>query len=389
RPVRAGRQPAGHRPDPGLARRWCRRHGPGHGAGRHVQPGAVRRARRAGPQRDSGGHLPPAAGSCGEPGPVRLRQRHQRGLRDPAGAGGRQLAVLQPGLAGVARRGQRVDVRRRRAPDHRHPRDDGAARDLDDRGSAADGDPAALRGGRRPRPRRPRGCAPGAAGAGRGHALVGRRARRFAALRQGNLYDGMGPTLTVGVDWASGNVVYGAFAGYGTQAMDWGLRRGSFDQADASLGGYVGWRSGNLWANGQLSYTWLDFDTDREVQLGQATRVHSGSAEGSNVTLGASAGFDFGEGAFRHGPVVSLLSQQIDIDGFAESDPALSSSLAYPKQSFDSLIGSVGWQFRYQPSDRIQPYARVTWDVELEDEPAQAFAISQSVPQALPCAVPG
>ncbi len=206
---------------------------------------------------------------------------------------------------------------------------------------------------------------------------------------KGNLYDGMGPTLTVGVDWASGNVVYGAFAGYGTQAMDWGLRRGSFDQADASLGGYVGWRSGNLWANGQLSYTWLDFDTDREVQLGQATRVHSGSAEGSNVTLGASAGFDFGEGAFRHGPVVSLLSQQIDIDGFAESDPALSSSLAYPKQSFDSLIGSVGWQFRYQPSDRIQPYARVTWDVELEDEPEQAFAISQSIPQALPYAVPG
>ncbi|HET7656119.1 MAG TPA: autotransporter domain-containing protein, partial [Luteimonas sp.] len=206
---------------------------------------------------------------------------------------------------------------------------------------------------------------------------------------KGNLYDGMGPTLTVGVDWASGNVVYGAFAGYGTQAMDWGLRRGSFDQADASLGGYVGWRSGNLWANGQLSYTWLDYDTDREVQLGQATRVHSGSAEGSNVTLGASAGFDFGEGAFRHGPVVSLLSQQIDIDGFAESDPALSSSLAYPKQSFDSLIGSVGWQFRYQPSDRIQPYARVTWDVELEDEPEQAFAISQSIPQALPYAVPG
>ena len=206
---------------------------------------------------------------------------------------------------------------------------------------------------------------------------------------KGNLYDGLGATLTVGVDRASGNVVYGAFAGYGTQAMDWGLRRGSFDQTDASLGGYVGWRSGNLWANGQISYSWLDYDIDREVQLGKATRVHSGSTDGTNVSLGGSAGFDFGDGAFRHGPVVSLLSQKIEIDGFAESDPALSSSLAYPKQKFDSLIGSIGWQFRYQPSDRIQPYARVTWDVEFEDEPAQAFAISQSIPQALPYAVPG
>ncbi|TAK39567.1 MAG: autotransporter domain-containing protein [Lysobacteraceae bacterium] len=206
---------------------------------------------------------------------------------------------------------------------------------------------------------------------------------------KGNLYDGMGPTLTFGLDWTSGNLVYGAFAGYGSQSMDWGLRRGSFDQTDASLGGYAGWRSGQLWANGQLSYSWLGFDTDREVQLGQATRVHTGSADGSNLSIGASAGFDFGDGAFVHGPVLSVLSQQIDIDGFAESDPALSSSLAYPDQSLDSLIGSFGWQFRYQPTDRIQPYARVTWDTEFEDEPAQAFASAQSIPGSLQYAVPG
>jgi outer membrane lipase/esterase len=205
----------------------------------------------------------------------------------------------------------------------------------------------------------------------------------------GNLYDGTGPALTVGVDWASGNLVYGAFAGYGSQTLDWGLRRGSFDQTDASLGGYAGWRSGNLWASGQLSYSWLGFDTEREVQLGQATRVHSGSADGSNLSLGASAGFDFGDGAFHHGPVVSVLSQQIDIDGFAESDPTLSTSLAYPDQALDSLVGSFGWQFRYQPSDRIQPYARVTWDTEFEDEAAQAWASAQSIPGSLPYAVPG
>src|SRR3546814_11286998 len=107
---------------------------------------------------------------------------------------------------------------------------------------------------------------------------------------KGNLYDGMGPTLTFGLDWTSGNLVYGAFAGYGSQSMDWGLRRGSFDQTDASLGGYAGWRSGQLCANRQLRYPWVGLDTDREVQLAQATRVHPGSADGSTGSHGAHAG---------------------------------------------------------------------------------------------------
>ena len=205
----------------------------------------------------------------------------------------------------------------------------------------------------------------------------------------GNNFDGFGPALTVGMDRASGNLVYGGFAGYGRQESNWGLRRGSFDQSDATLGGYLGWRSGRAWVNGQLSYTQLGFDTEREVQIGAATRTHTGSADGSNVSAGASAGWDFGDGAFVHGPVASLLSQQVDVDGFAESQPDLSTSLAYPDQSFDSLIGSVGWQFRWSPDNRIHPYGRLTWDQEFEDAPEQAFASAQSIPAALQYAVPG
>ncbi len=206
---------------------------------------------------------------------------------------------------------------------------------------------------------------------------------------QGDHYDGIGPALTVGVDWRSGGFTYGGFAGYGRQGMDWGLNRGSFDQTDATLGAYAGWRSGALWVNGQASYTQVGYDIDRNVRIGQNMRVHSGSPDGSNTSLGASAGWDFGDGAFRHGPVLSVLSQQIDVDGYAESDAALSSALAYPDQSFDSLIGSAGWQFSWSPTDRIHPYGRVTWDREFEDAPAQAFASAQSIPGSLQYAVPG
>lgn len=205
----------------------------------------------------------------------------------------------------------------------------------------------------------------------------------------GDAYDGVGPALTAGLDWTTGNTTFGGFVGYGKQGNDWGLRRGNWDQGEATVGGFVGWRADSgAWINAQLSYTWLDFDTDRTVQIGPVTRVHAGQADGSNVTAAIGAGWNFGEAALQHGPVLSLVAQRIEVDGFAESDPTVSSSLAYPKQDIDSLIGSAGWQFAYAASNAFRPYARVTIDREFEDAPKEAFAQSQSLPSTLPYAVP-
>uniref|UniRef100_UPI0036D42549 autotransporter domain-containing protein n=1 Tax=Streptomyces mirabilis TaxID=68239 RepID=UPI0036D42549 len=106
--------------------------------------------------------------------------------------------------------------------------------------------------------------------------------------------------MTGGVDWTRGNLVFGAFLGYGQQKQDFGLRNGSFDQTDTSFGGFVGWYGERAWVNGQLSYTKLDYDIDRKVNLGPATRTHSGSADGKNVTAALNAGYEFGD-ALRHG----------------------------------------------------------------------------------------
>ncbi|WP_189457839.1 autotransporter domain-containing protein [Cognatilysobacter bugurensis] len=205
----------------------------------------------------------------------------------------------------------------------------------------------------------------------------------------GDLYDGAGPALTGGVDFTSGNLVYGAFAGFGRSGMDWGLRGGSFDQSDATLGAHVAWRSGGGWVDAQLSYSRLDFDIDRTVVLGQSVRTHRASADGDNLAMGVQGGFEFGDGALRHGPVVAALAQRIDIDAFAEDQPTLSTSLSYPEQNFDSLIGSVGWQMSLRASEHFAPYARATIDREFEDAPAEAFAQAQSIPGSTPYAVPG
>src|SRR5690606_26225910 len=173
----------------------------------------------------------------------------------------------------------------------------------------------------------------------------------------GDDYDGFGPTLTFGVDRSSGNVVYGAFAGVGRQDIDWGLRRGDFEQRDTTLGGFVGWQGEALWVNAQASWTRLGYDVAREVQLGPATRVHRGSPDGSNLSFGVGAGWTFGEGALQHGPVLSVLSQRIEVDGYDESNLS-SSALGFPDQEYDSLIGSLGWQASYAINAHLQPYVR-------------------------------
>jgi outer membrane lipase/esterase len=211
----------------------------------------------------------------------------------------------------------------------------------------------------------------------------------FQRYGNGDQYDGVGPALTGGVDWTSGNLVFGAFGGYGRQFTHFGQRRGDYEQLDATLGGFAGWYGDNAWVNGQASYTQLSYEVDREIWLGPAKRSHTGSPDGSNISVSLNAGWNFEHGALSHGPVIGVLSQQIEIDGYSESEPSLSTSLAYPEQEFDSLIGSAGWQASYVINEHLKPYARLTYDREFEDAAEQAFARSQSLPGTLPYAVPG
>ena len=204
----------------------------------------------------------------------------------------------------------------------------------------------------------------------------------------GNLYEGIAPAGLFGVDFSRGNFVFGGYGGYGSVKQELGRNAGEFKQSDATLGGFVGWYGEQAWVSGQLSYTWLDFDVDREVVLGAATRRHGASTDGTNLSAGISAGFEFGDGAFRHGPVVSLLSQTIEVDGFTEGNPS-STALVYSDQEVDSLIVSAGWQASYAINDSVRPYARVTYDRELENPAEQVFAQVQTLPGVAPYAVPG
>lgn len=204
----------------------------------------------------------------------------------------------------------------------------------------------------------------------------------------GDLYDGAAPAGLFGVDWVRGATVYGAFAGFGRGRYDLGQEAGDFRQTDTTLGGFIGWHGDNAWANAQLSYSWLGHDVSRDIRLGAATRTHTGSPDGSNFSAGLSTGYRFGEGAFRHGPVLSVLSQRIEVDGYAESG-GNSSALILPDQKVDSLIGSLGWQASYAANPSFSPYLRLSYDREFERPAEEVFAQLQSIQGLAPYAVPG
>ncbi|UNK58191.1 autotransporter domain-containing protein [Pseudoxanthomonas daejeonensis] len=202
-----------------------------------------------------------------------------------------------------------------------------------------------------------------------------------------DLYDGMAPAGLFGLDWANGNgIVAGGFLGYGRMDADFGGNRGDFEQADATFGGFLGWYGGRSWVNAQASYTSLDYDVTRDVRMGPAMRRHNGSTDGSNTAFGVNGGYDFGEGALRHGPVAGLLWQKVEVDGFSE-DNLSSTALAYSDQTLDSLVGSLGWQVRYDAGSWT-PYLRATWDHEFEDAQEEVFARLQTLPDQ-EYAVPG
>ncbi len=202
-----------------------------------------------------------------------------------------------------------------------------------------------------------------------------------------DLYDGMAPAGLFGVDWVRDGVVLGGFAGYGRMNADFGNSGGEFKHAETTLGLFAGWYGERAWINGQASYTWVDADIHRQVNLGPARRIHSGSVDGSNVTVALDAGYEFGaEGGLRHGPVAGVTWQKIKLDGYAESNPS-ATALEYDAQDVDSTVGRIGWQVRLDGTG-VQPYAQLTFDHEFE-KGGEATARLQTVPGVGSYAVPG
>ncbi|PNS07384.1 autotransporter domain-containing protein [Solilutibacter silvestris] len=212
--------------------------------------------------------------------------------------------------------------------------------------------------------------------------------QRYNRGPSGDGFNGVGPSLGGGLGWNSGAFRYGGAMNYGRQSIDYSARRGDFRQTDISIAGFAGWHNENAWVNAQLGYSRLQYNVHRDVPLGQVIRTHTGKANGSDIYGGIDAGWMFHGTKFDHGPVGEVLIQRISVDGFTESDANLSTALAYPKQTFNSRLASLGYEGRYHIAEGWTPFARLSVDREFGKMPTEARASMPSV-GSMEFAVPG
>ena len=201
----------------------------------------------------------------------------------------------------------------------------------------------------------------------------------------GDVYDGAGAGLLLGGTFGSGGLSFGPFIGFTKQSNDAGNDMGSFDQTESTLGGFVRWTGGPVWATAQASYSKVSSDIDREVKLGPVTRVHSGSHDGNALALGAQVGLNFSHGNIEHGPFIGALKQKIELDGYVESDPTLSTALSFNDRTVDRTTARAGWRAQFNHGN-LKPYASISWNRDLKDplEQTSATALSTNVTYSVP-----
>jgi outer membrane lipase/esterase len=117
-------------------------------------------------------------------------------------------------------------------------------------------------------------------------------------------------------------------------------------------------------------------------------RRHSGSPSGGNLSLGVQTGWDFQRGRLTHGPLLSLLSQSVRVDGYAE-DSMQATALEFSAQDRSTLLAGAGWQLSHATSARFQPYARLNYSQSLKTQTHDVSAQLRTMKGLLPYSAPG
>jgi outer membrane lipase/esterase len=165
----------------------------------------------------------------------------------------------------------------------------------------------------------------------------------------------------------SDTVTLGAALSQGNLDGTFGSDAGNFKTRDRAFSffGAVDW--GSFYGTGVVSVGNLKFyDVQRNIFLGPAMRTATANPEGSNASTFFTAGYDFRLGHARIGPVVTLTTADVTVNGFDESG-AGSANLRLSEQSRKSQVWGIGLAASAD-FHGWTPWARVTADRERRDE---------------------
>lgn len=171
--------------------------------------------------------------------------------------------------------------------------------------------------------------------------------------------DGLPWGITVGYDTRTNLGGLGIAFNGSSYKPDFAADGGSYSQTELSASLYGGMVFGQLGVSFAGTIGYINYNTDRDVHLGNVTRTMSGETEGSNVSAGMQAFYQLQSGKLTHGPVAGLTAQRVQVRAFTESNASgASTALSFGSQVRQSVLGRLGYQLSYDATSFI-PYGRI------------------------------
>jgi outer membrane lipase/esterase len=170
---------------------------------------------------------------------------------------------------------------------------------------------------------------------------------------------------TIGTEYRINNNAFvgGAFDYSNPKARSFN-NAGTTEANSYQVGAYGAWTNANFFAQGLATFGWQNY---RNVRPGVVYTITS-NPDGTSFVAAGKIGYLFGTpDKIQAGPIGSLLYARAKVNGYTESgDPVL--TLNVGQQVADTLIGSVGAQFRFPfwvGGRIISPYLNLTADSDI------------------------
>ncbi|MFB9267904.1 autotransporter domain-containing protein [Bradyrhizobium erythrophlei] len=186
--------------------------------------------------------------------------------------------------------------------------------------------------------------------------------RQATVASNGFNLDSVGGTIGVEYRLNSNAFIGGAFDYSNPKARF--FNNGGTSEANAyQIGGYGAWTSAHFFAQALATFGWQNYRNSRPGVVDTITS----SSDGTSFVAAGKVGYLFDAGRTQIGPIGGLTYARAKVNGYTESgDPVL--TLAVGQQTAETLIGSVGAQFRFPfmvNGRMINPYVNLTMDDDL------------------------
>ena len=179
-----------------------------------------------------------------------------------------------------------------------------------------------------------------------------------------------------GLDYRlSDKAVLGGALSYGSSSVDFSLDDGTLDTDSYALSLYgSAYAAKNFYFDGIVNFSNSSYDAFRNITyvdgLGLVDVDATGDTDGTTLSGGLSAGYDFLAGGLTISPNVGFFYIDTTIDGFTEGG-ASGLNLIYDEQKFKSMTGNAGLRLTYAWNVSwgvLLPHLRVDYVREFEDD---------------------